>query len=283
MFPRPILPLLLSLVAAGCAPPPGADPSEPAPVEDSAPEACDDEARCLFEGTNSFGAGNDAREVEVRLPAEPQGAPVIFVWHYLHGTPRAMLKWMGTDALVDAGYIVLAPASRAVPGVEWQVTGKPEGNPDVELFDALAEAVASQYATDTTRVYATGFSAGGLFTSYLTMHRATALAATAPFSGGVPTSMYSSPATALPVMLTWGGESDIYGGFSFADASEEFATALVEDGHEVVTCLHTAGHWLPPEAEAHALAFFDDHGGEGDLPWSGAPEHVPAGCELRGR
>lgn len=249
------------------------DEADPLP-----PAECVDADSCLFEGGNTFGA--DARFVEVLLPAEPVGAPVVFVWHHLNGTPEELLAWMGTSELIDAGYIVVGPASRSVRYTEWLVEGDPESNPDVALFDALLDQLTTQYAADSRRVYATGFSAGALFTSYLTMHRAPSLAATAPFSGGVPTYLYDAPTAEIPVMLAWGGERDTYGGFDFAAASEDFAVALVEDGHEVVTCPHSLGHRLPSNAEAHVLAFFDDHGGEGERPWPDSPARVPSGCEL---
>lgn len=245
---------------------------------DGEEQACLDVATCLFDGDNTFGP--EERYVQVVLPAEPRGAPVVFVWHYLHGSPAEMLAWMGVEKLTDAGYIVVAPASLGLPSSEWTLTGRPESNPDVALFDALLDQLTDQYAIDPERVYATGFSAGGLFTSYLTMHRADVLAATAPFSGGVTSSTYATPAAAIPVMLTWGGDRDSYGGFSFAEASETFVEFLLADGHEVVTCLHSQGHWLPADAEEHVLAFVDDHGGPDERPWSEATGRVPEGCEV---
>lgn len=256
-------------------------PATTNPAETVEPVPCADASTCLADGSNTFGA--DERAVEVRLPADPQGAPVVFVLHYLNGSAGEMLDWMGVDALVEAGYIVVAPESRGLPYTEWEVQGDPESNPDVLLFDGLLGQVTAQYASDTARVYATGFSAGGLFTSYLTMNRGDVLAATAPFSGGVPAAMYRAPASDLPVMLTWGGPSDSYGGFDFQAATLDFASALVDDGHEVVECPHAMGHYLPEDAQEHVLAFFDDHGGEGAHPWSDAPGDVPSGCSLVAR
>lgn len=262
--------LTLALTAAACAQPAGVDDAEERAASDSpvATAECLDDTICLFEGTNHFGAEGEEREVEVRLPAEPTGAPVIFVWHYLGGSAREMLDWMGVSSLVDAGFVVVAPASRSLRGSEWKLDGPAQSNPDVLFFDALLGQLTTQYAADSERIYATGFSAGGLFTSYLTMNRAEALAATAPFSGGVPSYAYSSPATDLPVMLTWGGPDDTYGGFNFEDATQQFASDLDKDGHEVVMCPHSMGHWLPPDAEAHVLAFFGDS------------TRAPAGCSV---
>lgn len=271
---------MLVFFLAACTPKDASSIAAKEEVDSEPPATCDDATACLFEGRNTFGAGRAARDVEVRLPAEPLGAPVVFVWHYLGGSPEEMLEWLGGEALADAGYVVIAPASRQLRSSEWEVLAEPEDNADVALFDVLLTAVHDQYATDAERVYATGFSAGGLFTSYLTMHRADVLAATAPFSGGVPASLYTSPSSPLPVMLTWGGEGDTYGGFDFAEATAEFGDALLTDGHEVVDCPHSSGHWLPANAADHALAFFDDHGGAGETPWSDAPDRVPTGCDL---
>lgn len=253
------------------------------PGETTAPlEECTDPDACLFEGDNAFTVDGEAVAVDVRLPAEPRGAPVVFVWHFLGGSADEMLEWMGTDDLVAAGFVVVAPDSRGVPFTEWQVDGDPERNPDVALFDALRAQVAAQYHTDDARVYATGFSAGGLFTSYLTMFRGDVLAATAPFSGGVPSYMYASPAARLPVMLTSGGRGDTYGGFDFSAASEDFATSLATDGHLVVDCQHDLGHWLPDDAQANVLAFFAAHGGDGERAWAAGDDRVPGGCAVVG-
>jgi dienelactone hydrolase len=185
---------------------------------------------------------------------------------------------MGTEQLLTAGYVVVAPESRGLSYTEWSVEGSPQGNPDVALFDALEATLRSQYESDPARLYATGFSAGGLFTSYLTMHRGDVLAATAPFSGGVPSYMYTSPEGPVSVMLTWGGEQDTYGGFDFGDASMDFADDLQGDGHEVILCTHELGHSLPPGAEANVVAFFGDHGGADEAPWSDNSDAIPAGC-----
>ena len=231
-------------------------------------DPCADPSTCLYEGDNAFTSNGQSRDVQVRLPADPVGAPVVFVWHFLGGSPNEMLDWMGTDRLTAHGYIVIAPASRQLPNTEWLLLGSPEDNPDVALFDELLSRVTAQYGVDRGHVYATGFSAGGLFTTYLTMNRAEVLAATAPFSGGAPESSYTAPSTELPVMITWGGPGDSYGGFSFADASQAFAEALFADGHEVIECEHSSGHWLPSNAQAHVVSFFDD------------ASVVPAGCTL---
>lgn len=250
---------LFALTLSACAP---ESAYVATPIE---PEPCP-RGRCLEEGTTTFRSGGEQRKVEVLLPEQTAGAPVVFVWHHLGGTPEELMGWLAVEELRADGWVVFAPRSRGLAYSEWEVEGSADSNADVGLFDDLRAAAIAQLDVDPTQVFATGFSAGGLFTSYLVMHRAEALAGAAPFSGGSPDWSYAPPAADTPVMLTWGGASDTWGGFDFDDASREFGDALTGDGHRVVACEHTLGHWLPPEAPAHLAAFLAD------------PTATPGGC-----
>ncbi|MCB9676322.1 MAG: dienelactone hydrolase family protein [Alphaproteobacteria bacterium] len=243
-----ILPLLVA-----CAPEPTDDtPATPPAL------VCDD-ASCVRDGDHRFDDAGSSRRVLAFMPEETAGAPVLFVFHHLGGSPEELLSWMPVDRAVEDGFIVVAPASRGLFGSEWAVTGAPGSNADVKLFDALLDSLIEVQAADPDHVYVTGFSAGGLFTSYLTMHRAERIAATAPFSGGAPEGTYVTPATDLPVMLSWGGSWDSYGGFDFEDATLNLASELVADGHVVQACDHGLGHWLPADAAERTRTFFGTH------------------------
>ncbi|MEZ4318508.1 MAG: prolyl oligopeptidase family serine peptidase [Myxococcota bacterium] len=230
------------------------------------PEAsvCED-STCIQAGDHGFDGPDGSRRVLAWMPEETAGAPVLFVFHHLGGSPDELLSWMPLDRAVEDGFIVVAPESRGLFGTEWAVTGAPSANADVKLFDALLDSLVDVQAADPDRVYATGFSAGGLFTSYLTMHRADRLAATAPWSGGAPQGSYVTPATELPVMLSWGGSSDWYGGFDFEDATLNMASELVADGHVVEACDHGLGHWLPNDATQRTREFFATHASTGEV------------------
>ncbi len=233
------------------------------------------------EGKNTLAVGDLERTVHLRLPAEPEGAPVVFAWHWLNGTPSQTLSWMGLEDMTDDGAIVVAPTSTGIPSVEWDVVTTPEKSIDIALFDTLLSCLWEQYAVDTERVHATGMSAGGLFTSFLSMHRADVLASTVPFSGGVSGAYYSAPSWAMPMMLVWGGPTDTYGGYDFHEATLAMSQSLRDDGHFVVECMHTDGHNPPDEAKDMAWAFFDAHPASADAPWaSGLPDSLPAWCEV---
>ena len=266
---------------------------QPAPVADDTASVTEDEVPAenpygevegcpVFEdGTVSLEVDGETRDVEVVLPDDPEGAPLVFAWHWLGGTAQQTLSWMGLDGLADEGAIVLAPESTGIPSVEWDVISSAEQSVDIALFDALLSCAWEQFQVDTTRVHATGMSAGGLFTSFLSFHRADVLVSTLPFSGGVGAPYYATPAREIPMMLVWGGPSDTYGGYDFHSATMEMSERLQDDGHFVVECMHQLGHNPPEEAAEMAWSFFSAHTEVSGAPWeSGLPDGLPSWCEL---
>lgn len=276
--------VLCSLLAACAAS--EADPVDPtATVSDGsdavpATNPFGEARRCpTFEtGTVSMEVGGLTRTLEVELPADPEGAPVVFAWHWLGGNATETLDWMGIRGLADEGFVVVAPESTGSI-LEWDVSTVGADNVDLALFDAMLPCLWDQLRIDEDRLYATGMSAGGLMTTWLTMHRADVLAATAPISGGAFAWDYTTPADAVPVLVTWGGPTDTYAGYDFHGASLAFAEALADDGHPVVTCEHAAGHVPPLETADMLSAFFADHVKGEPSPWQdGLPRSLPGWC-----
>ncbi len=230
-------------------------------------------------GSVSLEAGDLLRDLEVELPADPHGAPVVFAWHWLNGTATQTLDWMGMRALANEGAIVIAPETSGLP-FEWDLEDPSDANPDLALFDTVLACLWEEHRVDVDRIYATGMSAGGLMTTLLTLHRAEVLAATAPFSGGAFAEDYTPPARDLPVLVTWGGPSDTFGGFDFHAASQSLADHLEGDGHFVVRCMHDLGHQPPQGAAGLAWRLFEDHPAGVDSPWAGGlPAGFPDWCE----
>ena len=235
----------------------------------------------LVAGENSITVNGSARTFTIALPAEPTGASVVYAWHWLGGTANQTLQLMGMAGLADKGAIVVAPTSSGLQ-FEWDFLAGPEASVDLALFDELQRCIWETWQMDTNRIYSTGMSAGGLFTSYLSLHRSEQLAATVPFSGGAPNSSYSTPANALPVMIVWGGVGDTFGGFDFNGSSLEFSQSLRNDGHFVVECMHTGAHTPPAEAADMAWTFFEAHPmGVAPDPWlGGLPTSMPSYCRI---
>jgi hypothetical protein len=66
----------------------------------------------FVEGENTaFQSAGLNRTIQIRLPADPLGAPVVFGWHWLGGTATEIITWLGLNTMVDEGAIVIAPES----------------------------------------------------------------------------------------------------------------------------------------------------------------------------
>ena len=238
----------------------------------------------LVDGVNTFASGESSYRVTLNLPADPEGASVMFVWHWLGGSAAQAARFMQLDAIRGDDAVIFVVPDSSGSAYEWRFTQRPEGNADLLLFDDLLSCLWQQYGVDLNHVTATGMSAGGLWTSYLTLHRAEWLSATAPLSGGTPGAAYETPAAPIPVLMTWGGPSDTYGPLSFDEATQDMIAGLRGDGHFVVACEHDAGHTLPPGGVGYAYQFLMDHPlGLAAEPYAGGlPSGFPAWCAQPG-
>lgn len=275
----------LSLLLVAC-PIPVDEPNveeEPTPAPRPGPDYSGGDCPTFEEGWNTgFETGGLDRQFRLDLPDEPTGKPLLFVWHWLGGMPNDIVDWVDFDELVDdEDVIVVAPESRHL-AVEWDLQSQPEDNADYALFVDLLACLSDQYEVDLDRVYSTGMSAGGLMTTYLTAFGTEWLAATAPMSGGTSEAAYVTPERAIPVLLTWGGPTDTYNGFSFDDANLVFSELLREDGHFVAHCVHSGGHDVPAGAAAMVWEFLADHplGVDPEPYRDGMPASFPEGCEV---
>ncbi|MEQ9503034.1 MAG: discoidin domain-containing protein [Deltaproteobacteria bacterium] len=235
------------------------------------------------------GASVTYRDVEIRLPANPNGAPVVFTWHWYGGTSDRAIDWTGLGGTGYAeNFIVVSPVSvtdapqNDVGYFEWYTGAAPNGNPDLELAEDMLACLYDQFGVDLDRVYATGHSAGAMFVSYLLQHWSHRLAAAATMSGGeqyiasyLPASdrsnpPYATPSYALPVLAVHGGAGDIFYSshhtdYSFMDGTQLLADDLTTDGSAVVICDGGFGHQIPPPQNTVTVSdyllwpFFLDH------------------------
>lgn len=210
-------------------------------------------------GRNTFTAGARERTFDLFLPPNPEGAPLLFLWHPLGSNARQIATYLrAADAAEDHGFVVAVPESLRTQ-TEWGYFGSP--NDDLALFDDLYACLTTQYTLDRTRTYTMGFSAGALWSSYLVIHRADHLTAAVILSGGVNQLLrYETPTYRLPVLLAWGGPTDQYGGIiNFQETTYAFRDALRGDDHTVVMCGHTGGHVPPPGVAGWGYDFLAQH------------------------
>jgi len=252
-------------------------------VWEDAPSYSGGDCPVLEDGVNKkFLVDGTERKFRLVLPADPIGAPVIFAWHWLGGSAQQIVNYMEYEQLAeDENVIVVAPSSDGTP-YEWHSTGQPANNVDLAFFDDMVACLYDQYQIDPDRIHATGMSAGGLWTTYLTIFRSEILASTAPLSGGAYAEAYVSPERPLPVMVVWGGPDDTYGTFNFETASLDFSEGLRADGSFVVECVHSGAHTIPLGAAEYTWQFFKDHPyGVDPEPYAdGLPSSLPDYCYL---
>ena len=200
------------------------------------------------------------REAIVYAPASPpaEGAPLVLSFH---GFGDNMQNFQYTNLHVawpDAVVVYFQGLERRRGLLGWQV--EPGGNDDrdLELVDVALRSLRETYSIDDDRIYATGYSNGGMFTYLLWAERPGVFAAYAPVAARLRSSV--RPAEARPVLHV-GGERDRV--VHFADQQAAIAIALavndVNDAAEPTSCgagctLHGAGTAAPVMTWIHGGA-----------------------------
>ncbi len=224
-------------------------------------------------------AGYD-REVLLLTPPSPKpGLPVLFVWHGLGATARSMVPRLGLRELAAQGVIVVVPQAHPEADIGWGWTRARE---DLVLFDDLRACLDRDLGVDLDRVVTSGFSAGGLWSTYLLFHRADSLATAVIMSGGLlpPILTYSTPAWSIPVVMFDGGPRDTYRAgpalIRFDRNTARLRDRLRQDGHLAVHCPNTGGHSVPTQRFdlIHRWALGHEYGAHS--PW--ADREPPPGC-----
>lgn len=202
----------------------GEIPPEPIQAEPASacPAGFDGPNQAPVAGENSgFMAGGQSRRFHLLLPPATFTGPRPLLFAF-HGTTENGPKFIARAKLADfvaRGFVVIAPDA-ASNGTFWPVwdamrspTTEATPNPDVDLFDRLLTCSAAHFAIDKNRVFATGHSAGGIFTNRLLRSRSKVLAGGIVASGVFDlTSASKAPLDPMLVVVTWGGDNDTYKG-----------------------------------------------------------------------
>ena len=228
-------------------------------------------------GTVTISSGGQNRRVYVSLPDGGPGTnmSLLFLFHGLGDSGSNFSAAFGAGDIAKANNaVVITPDDCCVKGLSCcaQLNGwaflDAAGGVDSQLFDDLLSCATQQMNIDTKHVYAAGFSAGALWTTWLILNRSQYLAAAAPFSGGVGLIDYITPFWKIPVLGSWGGDNDIFAGYiTFYQYMQDFIADLRKDGNFVIACNHGMGHTVPPDGPAYAVDFlFRNTVGKTDIP-----------------
>ena len=207
--------------------------------------------------------------------------PLVVLWHGLGSSVDNVIEMTALDTLVDSlGFILAVPASQPA-GIEWLSTAYGD-NADLVFFDDLVRCLTETYNVDPDRVHIAGMSAGGLWAGMLTLVRSEVLASSALMSGGLMVT-YVPPSRAVPALVAWGGEEDLYEGQDFGRFAQGIIRDLGEGGHFMVTCDHGQGHDWWPEFSPWMVRFLLDHPRTVETsPYAadGLPDLFPDFCQV---
>lgn len=248
--------------------------------------ACGPDTDCLLDGD---------RHYRIRMPEGHDGKTevgAIFFMHGYRGTAKGTMKNKSLAKVVsDLGLALVAPKSAFQ---DWAIPGAPQEKEPVELgyFEAIVKDIDEKFAIDTSRMMATGFSAGGMMTWNLACDKSQLFAAYAPIAGTfwepTPTDCKTPTANIIhthgtsdkivplkgrPIANTKQGDVfkvlDMYakkGGFENAKAYKntnlEFeCNELKNDANQILElCLHPGGHSMKSAYVANAWNKFVDLG-----------------------
>ncbi len=216
-------------------------------------------------GKVTITSGGQKRTAYVSLPDDysAPGNSLLFLWHGLGDSGSNFSAAFGAPGIAKQNNaVVITPDNCCVKGLSCcaQVNGwaflDATGGADSQLFDDLLSCATQQMSIDTKRVYTAGFSAGALWTTWLILNRSEYLAAAAPFSGGVGLIDYITPFWKIPVLGSWGGDTDIFAGYiTFYQYMQDFIADLRKNDDFVIACNHGLGHTVPPEGPDYAVDF----------------------------
>ncbi len=235
-------------------------------------------------GRITLTSGGVQRELLLVYPAEmTNDMPVIFHWHPLGGSASMMVQYLQLQSLADTHQAIIVVPDLRSGSQTWGFFGDPSY--DLALYDDMRSCLAQQVDIDLWRVSTSGMSAGGLWSTYLAMHRADSLSTAFIMSGGTqsPNLPYKSPSETMPILMAWGGSHDTWGSgaylIEFEETSRDFSMNLRRDGHFVVGCDHGGGHTMPREAAEMSAAWLLDHSFGKPSPFQNDLSGLPSYCE----
>ena len=146
-------------------------------------------------------------------PGKP--TPVVIVLHGGGGTGKGMVRLTEFNALADAeNFIVVYPDGfekhwNDGRGVQWQ--SHVENTDDVGFISALIDHLSDELNIDSSRVYVTGISNGGMMSHRLGCELSQKIAAIAPVASNIPVNQASvwSPSRPMPALIINGTEDPL--------------------------------------------------------------------------
>lgn len=222
---------------------------------------------------------DDKREAIVFAPSTPQGGRKVPLVFSFHGRGDNMQNFQHTNlhrAWPDAIVVYCQGLpTRAGGGLSgWQVERGQDHDRDLKFVDRALASLRRQYPIDDDRIYATGFSNGGMFTYLLWAERPSVFAAYAPNAARLrPSVQLKEPRPLFHIA----GERDQQVAFGDQQAAIAMAVGVNRVSEEPTSCgdgcrlygshtaapvmtwIHRGGHDYPTGTAQRIAAFFRDH------------------------
>jgi len=238
--------------------------------------------------TMTWTVDTDQRQALVFAP--PQGPstnahkfPLVFAFHGHGGTMQTAAQGMHLQTLWPQAIIVYPQGMKTPSKVDpdgktwgWQQRAGQQGlnDRDLKFFDAMLATLKQQFPVDDTRVYATGFSNGAVFSYLLWAERGQVLAAFGICAGALDPAEHFTLARSVVII---GGTNDPILPFPLQQQTIDLARQIDNatgpgqpcgaictfyastSQTPVVTRIHSGGHIYPPWAGAATVEFFKLH------------------------
>lgn len=219
----------------------------------------------------------------IQIVAGPKAAgptaPMVWYWH---GTGSTAGEFASMAAQVRAGVVAeggVLVSFQGTKGGDLLSGTNIFGAADFPVVDQITACAVQNHNINPRRIFATGCSAGGLFSAALAARRSSYIAAAAPNSGGwVAPVQWENDYT--PALMTVHGENDMVI-VNFKTTSTTADNAFKGRGGFVVNCNHGGGHCGGRGLAPQIWEFFKAHPyGVDPKPWSSLPAGFPATCKI---
>ncbi len=203
--------------ATGAPPEPGSgEGSGGGPLVIDGPARVRTSCASLPQGVSEFtlDAGGAVHDVRIFVPAtaSTDPAPVVLNWHGLGSNGPDQAAFTGYETVAEEEGFVVVHATGVDGGTgsnSWELTQfATDDRDDLAFADALIDTVVADWCGDPARIYSTGMSNGGLFTSELVCNRSTRIAAAASIAGTTH-APGCDPERAVPYVAFHGTADDV--------------------------------------------------------------------------
>ena len=155
------------------------------------------------------------RDYYVYVPSNSDTSPIPLLYLLNGGSAERtpFEQQSNFEAMADReGIVLVVPVSQKLPSNEsaWQLNADNSSMQDIDYIEAIYTDVSSRTAIDANRVYAIGYSLGGMFSYELACQMSNRFAAIGSLAGSMPVApTYCDPYRNVPILHVHGVQDEI--------------------------------------------------------------------------